>query len=220
LPDEPLPAYLLVRWQDAGELSHATWTANVEERSSLPPPAELAELPVDVLLAALASTRPLPVALEHELRRRERAGSDDGRVELDPLRRFDDSGLLLQRVRHLSLALWRLQERLARPAASLDALHWRLHGAFGPLSIADGLVKAAQQEQTIAGEAHFLLAELALTIAAVDWREVAAGIDPEQQRELVAEVLAAIDERRQDLPPADDNALNDYVRDALEMARR
>jgi hypothetical protein len=99
-------------------------------------------------------------------------------------------------------------------------LHWRLHGAFGPLAIADGLVKAAQHEQTIAGEANFLLAELALTIAAVDWRGVTADIDPEQLRGLVAEVLAAIDERRKNLPPADDNSLNDYVRDALEVARR
>ena len=143
-----------------------------------------------MLLAALASTRPLPVALEHELRRRQRAGDDGRRIELDPLRRFDDSGLLLQRARHLSLALWRLQERLSRPTTSIDALHWRLHGALGPLAIADGLVRAALEQQTLPGEAHFLLAELALTVAAVDWVGVASGIDPERVRALVAEVLA------------------------------
>ena len=115
LPDEALPSYLLVCWDANGEQCNATWTVNVEDRGALPPPAELADLPVDVLLAALASTRPLPVALEHELRRRQRAGDDGRRIELDPLRRFDDSGLLLQRTRHLSLALWRLQERLSRP---------------------------------------------------------------------------------------------------------
>ncbi len=76
---------------------------------------------------ALASTRPLPVALEHELRRRERLDKTSAYMELDPLRRFDDSGLLLQRVRQTSLALWRLQGRLGRPTTSLDALHWRLH---------------------------------------------------------------------------------------------
>ena len=198
----------------------ATWTANVEDRGPLPPPAELADLPVDVLLAALASTRPLPVALEHELRRRQRAGDDGRRIELDPLRRFDDSGLLLQRARHLSLALWRLQVRLSRPTTSIDALQWRLHGALGPLAIADGLVQAALNQETLPGEAHFLLAELALTVAAVDWDNVASGIGPKRVRALVAEVLHAIEERRMELPPAPDPALDAYVRDAVEEARR
>jgi hypothetical protein len=219
LPAEPLPAYLIVRWADGSDELQATWAANVADRSSLPPPAELAELPVDVLLAALASTRPLPVALEHELRRRDQ-GAGDGGVDLDPLRRFDDSTLLLHRVRHVSLALWRLQERLARPATSIDALHWRVYGALGPLAIADGLVKAAQDEQAIPGEAHFLIAELALTIAAVDWAQVGGGVDPSELRELVRGVLAALDERCADLPPAPHPTLNDYVRDALQAARR
>lgn len=220
LPAEALPAYLLVRWEAAGEWCEATWTANVQDRGALPPPAELAELPVDVLLAALASTRPLPVALERELRRRARTGDDGQRIELDPLRRFDDSGLLLQRARHLSLALWRLQERLGRPTTSIDAVHWRLHGALGPLAIADGLVSAALEQQTLPGEAHFLLAELALTVAAVDWDGVASGIDPKRVRVLVDGVLLAIEERRQVLPPAPDAALDAYVRDALEAAGR
>jgi hypothetical protein len=220
LPDEVLPAYLLVGWIADGQSYQATWTANVEDRSTLPLPAELAELPVDLLLAALASTRPLPIAVEHELRRRARTDSGGGRIELDPLRRFDDSGLLLQRARQLSLALWRLQVRLGRPATSLDALHWRLHGVFGPLAIADGLVSAAREQQTLPGEAHFLLAELALTIHAVDWSQVAVGIDIKSVWGLVADVLAAIEERRQDLPPAPDVALETYVRDALEAAKQ
>jgi hypothetical protein len=220
LPDEPLPAYLLVQWDTDNEHCQATWTANVEDRSALPPPAELAQLPVQVLLAALASTRPLPVALEQELRRRERTGDATWRVELDPLRRFDNSGMLLQRTRQLSLALWRLQDRLGRPAGSMDALHWRLHGAFGPLAIADGLVRAAEAEQTIPGEAHFLLAELALTVAAVDWTRVTAGLDSTPALALVAEVLGAIESRRAALPPAPDPALDSYAREALEEARR
>ncbi len=216
---EPLPAYLMVRWGDGSDELQATWAANVADRSSLPPPAELAELPVDVLLAALASTRPLPVALEHELRRRDRAAGDGG-LDPDPLRRFDDSTLLLHRVRHLSLALWRLQERLARPATSIDALHWRLYGALGPLAIADGLVKAAQDERAIPGEAHFLLAELALAIASVDWEDVGGGVDPSELWRLVRGVLAALAERCADLPRAPDPTLNDYLSDALQAARR
>lgn len=220
LPEGPLPAYLIVQWSDGDVTCQGTWTANVEDRAVLPPPAELAELPVDVLLAALASTRPLPIALEQELRRRERLDGMDDQVDLDPLRRFDDSGLLLQRARRLSVALWRLQDRLSRPTTSLDALHWRLHGAFGPVAIADGLVVAASTDRALPGEAHFLLAELALTIAAVDWPAVADGIDRQQVRKLVSDVLTQLEDRRTQLPPAPDPSLDRYVHDALEAAQR
>jgi hypothetical protein len=220
LADHVLPSFLNVRWDaDDGSLD-ATWIVNVQDRGKLPPPADLADLPVDVLLSALASTRPLPVALEHELRRRQRATDDGQRIEVDPLRRFDSSGLLLQRARHLSLALWRLQERLSRPTTSIDALHWRLEGALGPLAIADGLVQAALKHETLPGEAHFLLAELALTVAAVDWDRVASSIGREQVRHLVATTLSAIEDRRMALPPAPDPTLDGYVRDALKAARR
>ncbi|OBJ87751.1 hypothetical protein A9W97_17405 [Mycobacterium gordonae] len=220
LDGEALPSYLFVQWMVDGEKLEATWTVNVADRGRLPPPAELAELKFDVLLAALASTRPLPVALELELRRRQRAADEGLHIELDPLHRFDDSGLLLQRARHFSLALWRLQERLGRPATNIDAVHWRLEGALGPIAIADGLVQAAQMRETLPGEAHFLLAELALTVAAVDWSCVANSVDIEQVRTLVAQALSAIEDRRSTLPPAPDPTLDNYIRDALKAARR
>jgi hypothetical protein len=218
LPDEALPAYLIVSWTADGQRYEATWTANVEDRSALPPPSELSDLPVDILLAALASTRPLPVALEQELRRH--ATTTERRDELDPLRRFDDSGLLLQRARHLSLALWRLQERLGRPASNLDALHWRLHGPFGPLAIGDGLLDLASADKALPGEAHFLLAELALTVANVDWTRVANDIDDHHVQGLVADVLADLDERRRRVPAAPDKSIDAYLDRAFVEARR
>lgn len=220
LPDELLPPYFDVRWESDDGQEQATWIANVEDRGALPPPAELKELPVNVLLAALASSRPLPVALEQELRRAERATGATEHVELDPLRRFDDSSLLLQRTRHLSLALWRLQDRLQRPASNLDALRWRLHGSLGPAAIADGLVAAALDDRALPGEAHFLLAELALTVAAVDWRLVVGSLAWPDVQEIVASALDVIEQRRTELPPAPHETLDAYVRDALAEARR
>ncbi len=220
LPDELLPPYFDVRWTSDDGSEQATWIANVADRGALPPPDELKELPVDVLLAALASSRPLPVALEQELRRAERSAGAPEHMDLDPLRRFDDSSLLLQRTRHLSLALWRLQDRLQRPASNLDALHWRLHGSLGPVSIADGLVTAARDDRSLPGEAHFLLAELALTVAAVDWRAAAGALPWADVHEIVEGVLEAIEQRRSELPPAPHETLDAYVRDALAEARR
>ncbi|MEU8001143.1 hypothetical protein AB0B66_08295 [Catellatospora sp. NPDC049111] len=218
LPAGPLPAYLVVCWSDAGMAYQAALTANVADRTTLPPPAELAELPVDVLLAALASTRPLPYALEQSLRDRHGTSASAVERELDPLRRFDGSGLLLQRTRRHSLALWRLQERLSKPATSVDALHWRLHGAFGPIAIADGLVAAPEQD-AVAGERHFLVAELALTVRAVDWPTATSGLDQATVRELVTQTVEQLRQRRDKLGPAPDPALDAYVRDALEASR-
>ena len=85
LGQDPLPPYLVVTWWDDEGRNRATWPVNVQDRSELPPPAELAELPVEILLAALASSRPLPVALEHELRRREGRENRGPDCEVDPL---------------------------------------------------------------------------------------------------------------------------------------
>jgi hypothetical protein len=220
LPDDVLPPYLDVRWDGDNGSEHATWIANVEDRGALPPPAELRELSVHILLGALASSRPLPVALEEELRRAERTeGSTDG-ADLDPLRRFDDSSLLLRRTRNVSLALWRLQDRLQRPASSLDALRWRLSGSLGPIAIADGLVAEASEDRAVPGEAHFLLAELALTVARVDWRIAAGSVEWSTVRGLVSDVVDVIDQRRLELPLAPHPTLDAYVHDALMEARK
>jgi hypothetical protein len=221
LPDDTLPAYLVVTWDGRDRPVTATWTANVEDRGALPPPAALRGLPAHLLLNALASTRPLPAAVEHELRRRAATGSGDGgAIELDALRRFDDRGLLLQRSRQLSLALWRLQQRLARPAATLDAVHWRLNGAVGPLAIADGLLTGEGPDAGLPGEAQFVLAELALTISAVDWMVVAGELDPKLVAAAVHDVLGALVERRRRLPPAPDPSLDAYLDEALAEAQR
>jgi len=218
--DDALPSYLVVQWEDDGQPSRATWIVNVEDRGALPPPPLFDEISVEVLLAALASTRPLPVALERELRRKQRAAVEGVAVVLDPLQRFDGSGLLLQRARHMSLALWRLQERLSRPAKSLDTIQWRLNGPVGPIAIADGLARAAADQKALPGETHFLLAELALTIAAVEWDQVAPGIERGKVRAMVTAVIDSIDERLGELPAAPDPSLDSYARDALKKARR
>jgi hypothetical protein len=225
LVDQALPAYLDVTWAEGGENLQATWVANVENRSDLPAPADLADVPVDVLLAALASTRPLPVALEAELRRRARAqqagdGSTAGNPDADPLRRFDGTGLLFHRTRQLSLALARLHERLSRPAHTLDALRARLHSVVGPVALASGLVRANAEEQALPGEAHFALAEIALTVADVDWAAAGAALDPAAVKHEVDKVLAGLAECRASLPPAPDTGLDRYLTEALAEVLR
>jgi hypothetical protein len=215
-PGMPLPSFLVVRWHVDGQEVEATWTANIDDRTALPPPSELREIPVHALLAALASTRPLPLAVEHELRRLERVAHSGADLTLDPLARYDKAHLL-QRARQSSLALMRLQERLARPASNLDAVRWRLHGALGPLTLAESIA-ATPDEQVVNGEKHFMLAELALTIAAVDWATVLAGAPRDAIRQEVTAALEQIREQTKRLPSSRDSALDRYVHDAVEEA--
>jgi hypothetical protein len=137
----------------------------------------------------------------------------------DPLRRFD-SEHLLRRARHQSLALWRLQQRLSQPARTFDSLHWRLKGAIGPVQVAESLIGAVGDHRLLPGEAHFLLAELALTVGAVNWSTVTSGLDSTRVETLLAEVIDRLCELRSSLPAPSDPALDAYVRDAMAEVRR
>jgi len=81
-------------------------------------------------------------------------------------------------------------------------------------------VKAAIDEQTLPGEAHFFLAELALTVADVNWKAVAQGIDERAVRKLVTDALRSMESRRQSMPIALDPAIDSYLSDAFARARR
>lgn len=220
LESSELPSYLIVAWQSGTDNAQASWAANIDDRAALPPPKELAELPVEVLISALAASRPLPAAIEHELRRREKPNAHAAHPDLDALKRFDGSRLLLQRTRELSLALWRLEQRLAKPFTSIEVLRWRLHGALGPVAIADGLLEATNDRRSLPGEGQFLMAELALTLAAIDWRAGAPISDFGLVRTVVAEAIERIRRTYLMLPPVDDPALRAYVEEAFaEVAR-
>lgn len=213
-----LPPYLVVRWEDSEGRKEATWPANIDDPASLPPPRELAELPVEVLLSALATSRPLPAAVELVLRRKKNQRQTSGKTELDPHKRFDNSRLLLQRTRELSLALWRLNQRLQRPVSTVEVLKWRLHGALGPVAIANGLLEAAQAGRTLPGEAHFLMAELALTIAGIDWAGAAPSIDVYSVHTERGLVIEHIRNCYRHLPSVNDTGLAAYVERAFAEA--
>jgi HKD family nuclease len=169
LPAEALPFFVVVRWRGSQGPLRATWPVNVTDKAALPPPEELHDLPVDALLAALASTRPLHEGLSDALNTPR--GPLGGEDELNPLHRFDGSGQLMRRARAASEAFAGLRRRLEKPVANVDALVWRLQGPFGPTEIAAGLIKKSEEGRTVPGEASFLLAELALTLSRVDWRQ-------------------------------------------------
>jgi len=218
--DNPLPAGLVVRWQEADQWLAATWIVNVGELAILPPPDELRALSSTVLLTVLASTRPLREAAEHALR--QAAVAAGNREDLDPLKRFDNSGFLLQRVHRASSALWGLEERLSRPIASLETLDWRLNGAIGPVTLGRRLAEEAMDRRQLVGETQFLLAELAMTVDSIPWTIVASRLDPHHVEEMIAETQYTIHGLSTELGGAEamPSSMQHYVADVFERCQR
>lgn len=142
---------LVVRWDG----KRAEWPVTVGDRDALPPAEELRDLSVDQLVRVLTSARPLHQVLAQGLRKP--GGAEREGELLDPHKRVDDSGFLLQRTRRVGAALTGLRRRLERPIASRSALHWRLRGPVG----ATALAAALEREVPTTDEKAFLLLELA-----------------------------------------------------------
>jgi hypothetical protein len=221
-PTGELPFNVALHWRSAdGEVVTANLPLNVTDSARLPPPEELRSLPVEAILRALASVRPLHEAVVEALHRQERAADrarHDG--EIDPHKRFSPSGQILYRTRELSAALVGLRERLERPAASVDAFLWRLEGPFGPAEIANKLIEERRTNRSIPGEEPFMLAEIGLTLANVDL-ERASRFIPEHRarmRRALRATIRALAERSADAEAA--ASLQSYVDDAFRRALR
>ena len=144
--DKPrAPSGFWVRCEGSDGL--AWWPVNVAAGNVLPPPEELKNLPLDVLLDILSSARPLHRVLGPYLKRKRRKEKQDVVTAVDPHKRVDTSQFLLQRTRRLSWALTAVRERLERPVATIDFLQWRLRGPVGVTALADALVREAHSEE-------------------------------------------------------------------------
>ena len=200
------PSGFWVRW--AGSVGSAWWPVNVLTGNALPPPAELKNLPLEVLINILSSARPLHRVLGGYLRRRGREKNGDGanKPVVDPHKRVDTSRFLLQRTGRISWALNALRERLERPAVTLEFLLWRLHGPVGVLALAKALEREAQSDE----EKAFLISELILELARVKPQATPGCLPPTQH---LAEIRALIPELKSLVPggPAGPENLRRYV---------
>jgi len=191
VPGTPiLPSVLRVSWETPEGTATADWSVNMIDPGLLPPPSDLQKLPTRLILAVLASTRPLRAAFE-EAHRRYLATPVGGEDILDPLRMHDGSARMLLRTREWSAALWGLRTRLGRPIGSIETLESRLAGVLGPTTLADRLIDP-DDASLLPGETEFLLAEIALTVADVDWTTAARKVPIESVRGHVAGTLAGL----------------------------
>lgn len=155
------PSHLYVRWESDSAVRESIWPVNVVDTSRLPPADELRSLTLEELLQILTSASPPHEVLSRIIKRRTASGRTRPGRELDPHRRVDTRGFLLQRMRRFALALEGLRERLERPVYSREGLNWRLFGPFGVMTLAQRLVDEEGEG------AAFMISELACTSAAI-----------------------------------------------------
>ena len=178
------PSGFRVHWNGSG--GAAWWPVNVTSGSVLPPPEELKNLPLDVLINILSSARPLHRVLQNYLRRqRKEVDGTDTPLVIDPHKRVDTSQFILQRTRRVSWVLNALRQRIERPAVTLEFLRWRLRGPVGAMALANALVREAKSTE----EHVFLISELALELSRAK-PEISAGcISPQLQKAEIQSVI-------------------------------
>jgi len=162
-PLERPPSGLWVRWPEVGMCSW--WPVEVLSPGTLLPPEYLRDLPLEVLIRVLTSSQPLHRILKDEIRpKRETEGrGTESSVIIDPHKKVDVSGFLLQRSRRVAEAIEALCARLAEPTSSEACLYWKINGPVGVKSLAAALQREAKSSE----ERAFLLTELALALARV-----------------------------------------------------
>jgi hypothetical protein len=178
----------------------------------LPPPDELKDLPLDLLIHVLTSARPLHQVLRSWIKEKGRAPNPIRDNELiDPHKRVDTSSFLLQKTYRVTAALNGLRARLERPAMSMDAIEWRLKGPVGVTAVQKAILREAQSTD----EQVFLLTELALELSRVVPRSAPGCIGIEQIGQQIGEVMADLQSEAITRLGNAPQALKDYVRSAF-----
>jgi hypothetical protein len=119
------PAGFRVTWPGAEGV--AWWPVNVRDGASLPPPAELNDLPLEVLIEILTSAKPLHLALARWLKRQRKQGEEGPAIltNASTLRRFCSSALVGSLGRSMDLGIgWRGRLRHEKRLIGGCAARW------------------------------------------------------------------------------------------------
>lgn len=200
--DKP-PTTLMVTIGSGAEVRVCAWPVNPASFDALPLPEALRSLTVDQILAVLTSSRPAHRVIKaSRTERKERAAGED---VIDPHRRVDTHNFILRRVARFSRALRGLSESLEKVTYSDEGFKRKLFGVFGPVSLADALIKEELEVTSLTvlpdlgGGAAFMLAEIVRTVKAADYRAVEKVIGRTFVRSQVTDAVDRLYQRASDL---------------------
>jgi hypothetical protein len=199
-----------------GERVAAWWPVNIADSSALPPPEELRNLPLELLLEILISAAPLHRVVMRWRERQDEIQKNrfESTHDLDAHSRVNVSSFLLQRTRRVSVALMALRRSLERPIASKESLIWRIGGPVG----IDAITKAIELEARSPEEVAFLLTELVLELERV--RPCASPFGPtvEEIRNDISLACGRIATRIESFNLASNSRILAYSRSVLRRA--
>ena len=205
------PSGFEVSWH--GVVGRAWWPVNVDRAGSLPPPEELQNLPLEVLIDILTSARPLHQVLKRWiLSKKKGAATGTHSDPYDPHKRVDTSGFLLQKTYRVSTALSGLRQKLQRPSTSEAALEWRLRGPVGVSEVARAITDEAKSQE----EKAFLLTELALEIGRVQPMSGTGCLTVELVQKQLNEIIDEIRQQAFENIKGSTPALKKYIKSAFK----
>ena len=200
----------------AAERVAAWWPINISDSSALPPPEELRNLPLDLLLEILTSSAPLHRVVMRWRERQEelRKNKFEASSSLDALSRINVGSFLLQRTRRVSSALLALRRSLERPIASEESLSWRIGGPVG----VDAVMRAIEIEARSLEERVFLLTELALELERVRPCESPFGPTAEDVRQEIRQVCVRIGAKIEMVELPQSSRIRSYAKNAFKRS--
>jgi hypothetical protein len=208
------PSGFEVTWHDVE--GRAWWPVNVDSAASLPPPEELQNLPLEVLIDILTSARPLHQVLKRWIQAKKEGSASDSHIDpYDPHKRVDTSGFLLQKTYRVSTALNGLRQKLQRPSTSEAALEWRLRGPVGVSEVARAITDEAKSNE----EKAFLLTELALEIGRVQPMSGPGCMTVELVQKRLNEIIREIKQQAFENLTGSTATLRKYVASAFKELR-
>lgn len=202
-----------VQWE--GSEGTAWLPVCVLDAKHLPPPEELRNLPLEVLIEVLTTARPLAQTLAAWIKRKQ-TGHVKQEIALDAHARVDVSSYLIPRIRRVSKALTALKEKLSSPVATEESLRWRLDGPFG----ARAVVEAIEREAQFPEERVFFTAELCLELSQVNPAKAEGCLAPAKIQNAIREFIdsqsAAVNEMLNEVNPG----MRSYAVAAFEKAEK
>lgn len=211
--NKPVPAGMIVKWKNSNGTAY--WPVILSSSNILPPPDEIKDLPLEILIQIITSARPMHQIIKSWLTRKKQNGDNHNNFEIvDPHKRVDTSEFLLQRTRKISFALSGLKNKLEMPAYTVESIHWRLFGPIGVKAVVNAIMKEAKSDE----ERAFLLCEIALELSRINYRENENSLKASDVKQ---KIQLLIEELYKDIQPYYKiirNEIKDYIKKGFKVA--
>ena len=209
--DQRPPSGLFVKWN---KLSVTVWwPINILNSSVLPPPEELKDLPLEVLLNVLSSSKPPHRVISQWLKKHRKInGEPDDSPLIDPHKRVNTSTFLLQRTRKISYALTALKEKLQKPIYTIESLNWRIFGPVGVKALCKAITETAKSEE----EKAFLLTEIVFELKNVKPHISKETISKSEFKKTIDEITLELKKEIKNLDLTENQQLNDYITNVFQ----